>query len=95
MLPTGKQDKGTAKQIIMYTVWTLLVSIVPVFGFTGRLKLSILAAVIVFLLGLCMLYYAIQLYKKMSVQAAKQLMLASVLYITILQIVYVVDKFIR
>ena len=95
MLPTGKQDKGTAKQIIIYTVWTLLVSIVPVFGFTGRLQLSIVAAVIVSILGLGMLYYAIQLYKKMSVQAAKQLMLASVLYITLLQIVYVVDKFIR
>ncbi len=95
MLPTGKQDKGTAKQIIIYTVWTLLVSIVPVFGFTGRLQLSIVAAFIVSILGLGMLYYAIQLYKKMSVQAAKQLMLASVLYITLLQIVYVVDKFIR
>ena len=95
MLPTGKQDKGTAKQIIIYTVWTLLVSIVPVFGFTGRLQLSIVAAVIVSILGLGMLYYAIQLYKKMSVKAAKQLMLASVLYITLLQIVYVVDKFIR
>jgi len=95
MLPTGKQDKGTAKQTIMYTVWTLLVSIVPVFGFTGKLQLSVVAAVIVFILGLGMLYYAIQLYKKMSVQAARELMLSSVLYITLLQIVYVVDKFIR
>ncbi|UPS92947.1 heme o synthase [Bizionia sp. M204] len=95
MLPTGKQDKGTAKQTIMYTVWTLLVSIVPVFGFTGKLQLSVVAAVIVFILGLGMLYYAIQLYKKMSVQAAKELMLSSVFYITLLQIVYVVDKFIR
>ncbi|MGY0393499.1 heme o synthase [Bizionia sp. KMM 8389] len=95
MLPTGKQDRGTAKQTIMYSVWTLLLSIVPVFGFTGRLQLSIVAAVIVFVLGLGMLYYAIQLYKKMSVQSAKQLMLASVSYITLLQIVYVVDKFIR
>jgi len=95
MLPTGKQDKGTAKQTIMYTVWTLLVSIVPVFGFTGKLQLSVVAAVMVFILGLGMLYYAIQLYKKMSVQAAKELMLSSVLYITLLQIVYVVDKFIR
>jgi len=95
MLPTGKQDRGTAVQIIMYTVWTLIVSIIPVFGFTGKLQLSILAAIVVFLLGLGMLYYAIQLFKKMTEQAAKQLMLASVSYITIIQIVYVVDKFIR
>ncbi len=95
MLPTGKQDKGTAIQTIVYTVWTILVSIVPVFGITGQLKLSVVAAVIVFALGLVMLYYAIQLYKKMTEKAAKQLMLSSVFYITIIQIVYVADKFIR
>jgi protoheme IX farnesyltransferase len=95
MLPTGKQDKGTAVQTIMYTVWTILISVVPVLGITGELKLSIISAIIVFLLGLVMLYYAVQLFKKMTEKAAKQLMLASVSYITLIQIVYVVDKFIR
>ena len=95
MLPTGKQDKGTAIQTILYTIWTILVSIVPVFGITGKLKLSIVAALIVFGFGLFMLYYAVQLYKKMTEKAAKQLMLASVLYITVIQVIYVLDKFIR
>ncbi|MEZ4793539.1 MAG: heme o synthase [Gelidibacter sp.] len=95
MLPTGKRDKGTAVQIILYCIWTLLVSLIPVFGFTGDLKLSIVAAIIVLALGLVMLYYAIQLFKNRTSQAAKQLMLASVMYITLLQIVYVADKFIR
>ncbi|WP_158845450.1 heme o synthase [Algibacter sp. L1A34] len=94
MLPTGKQDRGTAVQIIMYTIWTILISIIPVFGFTGRLHLSIVAAVIVFILGLGMLHYAIQLFKKMTEQSAKELMLSSVAYITLVQIVYVIDKFI-
>jgi protoheme IX farnesyltransferase len=94
MLPTGKQDKGTAVQIIMYTVWTILVSLVPVLGFTGDLKLSIVGAIIVFGLGLFMLYYALELFKKRTEKTAKQLMLASVSYITLLQIVYVIDKFI-
>ncbi|CDF77953.1 protoheme IX farnesyltransferase CO X10-CtaB [Formosa agariphila KMM 3901] len=95
MLPTGKRDKGTAVQIIMYTVWTIIVSIIPAFGFTGRLFLTPLAAVIVFLFGLVMLYYAILLFKKMTAVAAKQLMLASVSYITLIQIIYVLDKFLR
>lgn len=95
MLPTGKQDKGTAVQTIMYTIWTVIVSIIPVFGFTGRLELSIVAAVIVFAFGLWMLYYAIRLFKVMTEKAAKQLMLVSVSYITLVQIVYVIDKFIR
>ena len=95
MLPTGKQDKGTAVQTIMYTIWTLLVSIIPVFGFTGQLKLSVVSAIIVFGLGLWMLYYAISLFKLMTEKAAKQLMLVSVSYISLVQIVYVIDKFIR
>ncbi|WP_371326825.1 heme o synthase [Seonamhaeicola sp. S2-3] len=93
MLPTGKRDKGTAVQTIMYTIWTIIVSIIPVFGFTGKLHLSIVAAIIVFALGLVMLNFAIRLFKEMTAKAARQLMLASVLYITLIQIVYVVDKF--
>ena len=95
MLPTGKRDKGTAIQIIMYTIWTVMISIIPAFGFTGVLSLSIISSIIVVLLGLVMLYYAIELYKKRSVEAAKTLMLVSVSYISLLQIIYVVDKFLR
>lgn len=95
MLPTGKRDKGTATQTVMYTIWTVIVSIIPVFGITGDLKLSIAAAVIVLALGLVMIYYALELFKKRTAIAAKQLMIASVSYITLLQIVYVADKFIR
>ena len=95
MLPTKKRDKGTAIQIITYTVWTILASILPVFGITGTLKLSVVGAIVMLLFGLIMLYFAILLFKKMTAKAAKQLMLASVSYITLLQIVYVLDKFIR
>ncbi len=95
MLPTGKRDKGTAIQIILYTIWTLLVSVVPVLGVTGELQLSVLSAIIVFTLGLIMLYYAIKLFKNRQTKDARQLMLASVSYITLIQIIYVLDKYIR
>ncbi|MDP5081748.1 MAG: protoheme IX farnesyltransferase, partial [Winogradskyella sp.] len=95
MIPTGKPDNGTAVQIIMYTIWTVLVSIIPVFGYTGDLKLSLVGAVLVFILGIVMLIYAFKLFKERSVKAAKQLMLSSVFYITMLQIIYVADKFLR
>ena len=95
MMPTGKRDKATAVQTILYTIWTILVSIIPVFGFTGELKLTVVGAVAVFLVGLVMLYHAVQLFKKKTTIAARQLMLASVLYITLVQIIYVLDKFIR
>ena len=95
MLPTGKRDKATAVQIIMYTVWTILISIVPVFSFTGDLSLSIVGMIVVLSLGAFMLYHAFNLFKRRTEKAARRLMLASVSYITLLQIVYVIDKFIN
>lgn len=94
MLPTGKKDKGTALQIIMYTIWMLVISVIPVFGITGSLSLSVPSAVIVFLMGCGMLYFALRLYSKRDNGSAKKLMLASVSYITLMQIVYVIDKYI-
>jgi protoheme IX farnesyltransferase len=94
MLPTGKRDNKTAIQIILYTIWLIIASILPVFGFTGALQLSAAAAVVVFLLGCWMLFYAIKLYKNRDAKTAKKLMLVSVTYITLLQIIYVIDKFV-
>lgn len=95
MLPTGERDKKTALQTILYTIWMILASVIPAFGFTGNLFLSKIAAVIVVLLGLWMLFYAVQLHKKMDAQAARKLMIVSVSYISLLQIIYVIDKFLR
>src|SRR5690606_31505981 len=74
MLPTGKKDRGTAIQIILYTLWTVLVSIVPAFGFTGSLYLSPVGALLVLILGFGMLYYAVKLYRDRDAKTAKQLM---------------------
>ncbi len=95
MLPTGKKDKGTALQVILYTIWLIIASLLPVLGYTGQLFISPIAAIIVFLLGLWMLFYAVRLYKLRTAKAARTLMLVSVSYISLLQIVYIVDKFLR
>ena len=94
MLPTGSKDTGTALQIILYTIWMIVISIMPVFGFTGRLLLSVPAAVIVFIMGLGMLFFAFKLYENRDNTSARKLMLASVSYITMMQVVFVIDKFI-
>lgn len=95
MLPTGKRDKGTAIQIVLYAIWTVLASLIPAFHVTGTLKLSLVAALILLGLGVWFVYYAIRLYQVQTEKAARQLMLVSVSYITLLQIIYVADKFIR
>ncbi|MEN2488180.1 heme o synthase [Flavobacterium sp. B11] len=95
MLPTGKKDKGTALQIILYTIWLIIASLLPVLGFTGQLFISPIAAVLVFLLGIWMLFYAVRLYRLRTAKAARTLMLVSVSYISLLQIVFIIDKFLR
>ena len=95
MLPTGRKDKKTALQTILYTVWLIIASLLPVTGFTGELKLSVVSAVAVLLAGLWMLVYAVKLYKQMDGPAARKLMLVSVSYISLLQVIYIVDKFLR
>ena len=96
MLPTGKKDKGTAVQVIIYTIWTIVTSLIPVFGVTGKLYLTPVSGILILLLGLLLLLKsAIKLYKERSAETAKKLMLMSVLYITLLQVIYVADKWIR
>ena len=95
MLPTGQRDNKTATQIILYTFWLIVSSLLPCLGFTGQLFISPIAAVLVFLLGLWMLIYAFKLYKQRTPKAARILMLVSVSYITLLQIIYITDKFLR
>lgn len=100
MLPNGKRNKGTAVQIIMYTFWTVITSLVPVVGYfkegiLGRLYITPISTVIVLGLGIWFIMYAFKLYKKRDAKTARTLMLVSVSYITLLQIVYVLDKFIR
>lgn len=95
MLPTGQRDTKTATQIILYTFWLIVASLLPCLGFTGQFFISPIAAVLVFLLGLWMLIYAFKLYKQRTAKAARILMLVSVSYITLLQIIYITDKFLR
>ncbi len=95
MLPMNTKDKGAVKQIIFYTIIMILVSIIPVLKVSGSFYIYPITAVIIALLGGTMLYYGIKLHKSEQNTDARKLMLASVLYITVVQIVYVVDKFLH
>ena len=94
MLPTGKKDKKTALQIILYTIWMMIISIFPVSGLTGNLSLNFGSAIVVFLLGIVILVLGINLYNKMDTNSARKLFYGSVFYLTLIQIVYVIYKFI-
>ena len=95
MLPTGKRDRTTAVQVIFYSVCTVLSSLIPAFGVTGDFYITPISAIIIGGLGIWFVYYGLRLYKQRTDKSAKALMLVSVSYITLLQIIYVADKFIR
>jgi protoheme IX farnesyltransferase len=95
MLPMNQKDQGATRQIILYTFIMILASVAPVLKITGQFYIYPATAAIVAILGGVMLYYGIQLHKKQTNIEARKLMLSSVLYITLVQIVYVVDKFLH
>lgn len=94
LLPSGKRDTRTATQIVLYTLFTIPVSLLPFFGITGSLSLSWLAAIIILALGIFFLVKAIKLFKTREVKDARALMFASIIYLPVVQLVYVIDKMI-
>jgi len=95
LMPTGEKNQKASKLIIIYTIFMLLVSVFPVFKLTGDLYLLPISAILIFILGIVMLYYGIKLHKEQTNIIARKLMLSSVLYITLIQIIYVIDKFLH
>ena len=95
MLPSGARDQSTAFQTVFYTLWTVVISLIPAFQNTGALVLSIPAALMVGLLGMFFLFYSIRLLFLKTDEAARFLIRASIIYITGIQLVYVMDKFLR
>ena len=98
LLPSGYRDHKSAFQIVFYTFWLLPVSILPLFlnffFVDSLLKLSMISAVIIFILGCIFLNQALRLLKTKKVLDAKKLMICSLIYLPILQIIYIIDKFI-
>jgi len=93
MLPTGNRDKSTALQIILYIIWMMIISVFPYTGLTGDLTLSFGSTIAILTLGIIMLVLAINLYNKMDISSARKLFYSSILYLTLIQIIYLIDKF--
>lgn len=93
MLPTGKRDKGTAIQIVLYSIWTAMTALIPIAHKTGTLKMSLYSGFIVALLGIWLVWAAVRLYRLRTKIAARKLMLVSVAYLTLIQIIFIIDKY--
>ena len=83
MLPSlGGRDKSSAFQILVYTLFLLPISVLPVFfGMSGSIS-----GIIILICGIYFLYQAYVLYRDCSVEAARKLMFGSFLYLPVVQL---------
>lgn len=93
LLPTGRKDRASKLHIIIYTVWMMITGILPAFGITGELHLSPVGALLVLILAARVLQSGIALFKDDSDRTARKLMMASIVYLTGMQVIYVIDRF--
>lgn len=94
MLPTGKADQATAFQIVFYIIWTIILSITPYTVYTGTLSISLWSCIALVVLGIGFLFFGLRLMRFKAPQEARKLTYASIGYITLVQLIYVIDKFI-
>jgi heme o synthase len=89
MLPSlGGRDKSSAFQVLVYTLFLLPFSLLPVmFGMCGTLS-----AIIITVSGIAFLYFAYKLYKECTVESARALMFASFIYLPIVQLAVLIGK---
>lgn len=93
MLPTGRKDRKTAFQITFYTLWMILISLIPYTHYSGSLNLTENSAVLILILGIIMLYFSIDLMVKKSNKAASKLIIVSIFYLSLVQLVFIFDKY--
>lgn len=94
LLPSHGKDRSSLIYILTYTIWMIIVGVIPAFGITGELTLSPIGAVLVALLGVNVLFKGGQLLNDRQNTTARKLMLSSIVYLTGMQLIYIIDRFI-
>jgi protoheme IX farnesyltransferase len=93
MIYGGEKGKYPAGIAVMTSILMTIISALPFFYNFKDLSLSIYALVLLLILGIWFTFKAIKLYQNCDDVTAKQLMLSSFVYLPLMQIVYVLDKF--
>ena len=89
MLPSaGGRDKASAFQVLVYTLFLVPISLMPVFfGISGTIS-----ALIITLCGILFSLQAIKLFRTCTLKAAQQLMFGSFAYLPLVQLALLFDK---
>ena len=91
----GNKRKISSSISIISSLITIIISMVPFFWNHNTLTLSIYAFVLIAILGIWFTLKSIRLYINANDFNAKKLMIASIFYLPLLQIIYIADKLIR
>ena len=95
MLFGGEKGRYPAALSILSSLITIIISIIPFFWNYTTLSLSVYAFVLITILGIWFALKSVKLYKNANDLNAKKLMIASILYLPLLQIIYIADKFMK
>ena len=92
MLFGGEKNKYPAIISVFTSVFMTLISVLPFF-YIDNLNLSSYSFVTVLILGIWFTIKSVKLYKNTDDISARKLMLSSFAYLPLMQIVYVIDRF--
>jgi protoheme IX farnesyltransferase len=94
LLPNRTKDILATRMTLFYTLWMVLISLMPSFGLAGSLSLSLWASIATGLLGLDVLYHSIMHFRRANDVSARALMFSTIRYLPLVQTIWVVDRFI-
>tara|TARA_B100000902_G_scaffold153568_1_gene150113 strand:- start:36529 stop:37422 length:894 start_codon:yes stop_codon:yes gene_type:complete len=94
MLFGGKKNSFPIIISIITTIFLIILTVIPYFLETN-LHLSIIGFILIFLLGIWFLYKSLYLLYNQDDYSAKKLMTSSFIYLPLIQLVYLLDKYIN
>jgi len=90
----GKEKGKLATTIAVLAAFVMtIVSAAPYFLLIEGLSLSSVACILIVILGLFFTYRSVQLFHQQSDSAAKKVLLSSYMYLPLMQLIYVLDKY--
>ena len=90
----GRERGKLATTIAVLAAFVMtIVSAVPYFLLIEGLSLSFVACILIVILGLFFTFRSLQLFRQQSDSAAKKVLLSSYMYLPLMQLIYVLDKY--
>lgn len=93
MMIAGEKGKIPALIAIISTLLMTLVSVIPFLLQIEQLQLSVYGAIVILVLGLLFTGKSFQLLQKQTEVAARKVLVNSYLYLPLMQLIYVLDKY--